>query len=87
MFQTRSEETGMARFATLKEAIAYANEDPSVWKISFGVKNVHGGSERIRLVRFPPDISTWVYAPITDVLDELFNLHEKPQRHHVAGDT
>jgi hypothetical protein len=52
----------------MKEAVAYANEHPDVWKISFGIRQ---SGERIRLVRFPPEINTWTYAPITDVLEGI----------------
>lgn len=81
MFQTRSETNGLAYFETMKEAVAHAVENPDVWKISFGVKGKTGVSERIRLVRFPPDINTWTYAPITDELDALMRQHEKRQKH------
>lgn len=76
MFQTRSEETGIQRFPTMKAAVAHAEEDSTVWKISFGIKCADGSSERIRLVRFPPELHTWTYAPITDLLDEMFRKEE-----------
>lgn len=77
LFQTRSEESGIANFPSMKEAIEYAEEHPDVWKISFGIKQ---SQERIRLVRFPPDLHIWVYAPITDQLDALYRQHETPLR-------
>jgi hypothetical protein len=75
MFQTRSELSGIAKFHTMKEAVEYAKEHPDVWKISFGLRQT---GERIRLVRFPPDLGVWVYAPITDILDEVYKQHEIP---------
>jgi hypothetical protein len=44
-----------------------------VWKISFGLRQT---GERIRLVRFAPEVNTWTYAPITDVLDEVLRQQE-----------
>jgi hypothetical protein len=46
--QTRSETNGMAFFATVREAMTYANEtDRSVWKVSF----LSNSEEVVRLVR------------------------------------
>jgi len=46
-FQTRSEETGLAFFSSLKEAFDHAKADTSVWKIGFHLPN----GEPVRLVR------------------------------------
>jgi hypothetical protein len=77
MFQTRSEITGIRKFHTMKEAIEYAKDRPDVWKISFGIRQ---SGERIRLVRFAPEVNTWTYAPITDVLDEVLRQQELQDR-------
>lgn len=59
--QTRSEETGLRHWESLEDAINYAKEDGTVWKISFGLSN----GERVRLIR---DGDNWVYRPIVDEL-------------------
>lgn len=62
LVQTRSEDSGLEEFATLKEAFDRAEEDKSIWKISFTISS----GERVRLVRewdqYFKDI--WVYEPI-----------------------
>ncbi len=45
-FQTRSEQTGLNWHKTFQEAIDAAEQDPTIWKISFSI-----GSERIRLIK------------------------------------
>jgi len=60
--QVRSEETGLHRFLTLSDAMAYAKTDASAWKISFSIPS----GERVRLIRSTdtgdnPD--TWFYEP------------------------
>lgn len=45
--QTRSEKNGLRTFPTIKEAMQHAEEDETVWKVSFPVAN----GERVRLVR------------------------------------
>lgn len=45
-FQTRSEETGLRFFSSLKDAMEAAEKDSTIWKISFSV-----GEERVRLVK------------------------------------
>ena len=61
--QTRSESNGLRDFDTIKEAIAHAQKDKTVWKISFAVAS----GERVRLVRYF-DVDTketdWTYEPI-----------------------
>ena len=47
MFQTRSEENGIRRLASMKEAIRQSEVDPTIWKISFTLET----GERIRLVK------------------------------------
>lgn len=44
--QTRSEKDGLNYFATLSEALKFAEQNKSVWKISFSFEG-----ERVRLVR------------------------------------
>lgn len=56
-FQCRSEETGLSYWATFKAALKHAEEDASVWKISFSLPT----GERVRLVLRS---GTWVYEPI-----------------------
>lgn len=62
--QTRSERNGIKNFSTLKEAVAHANKDTSVWKISFTLPS----GERVRLVAQlideDTDMHDWVYDPI-----------------------
>jgi hypothetical protein len=58
-FQTRSEENGMGYFSSLASAMEAAEEDPTIWKISFVV-----GKESIRLVR--KDLG-WLYEPLLPV--------------------
>jgi len=47
-FQTRSEETGIILHNSMNDALNYADEDKSVWKISFTIPNTN---ERILLVK------------------------------------
>ena len=56
LFQTRSEDNGMDWHTSMKEALAAAKDDPSIWKISFPV-----GKEMVRLVERD---GNWVYEPI-----------------------
>lgn len=69
--QTRSEETGLCYYTTLKEAVQKADRDPTVWKISFSIAS----GERVRLLRREPTFwdriffwreaeTEWVYSPI-----------------------
>ena len=46
-YQTRSEETGIEYFLTMKESLDAALKDGTIWKISFW----SASQERIRLVR------------------------------------
>jgi hypothetical protein len=62
MFQTRSEFSGIKEFPSMREALAEANRDTSVWKISFPLSD-----ERIRLVRKG---TSWVYQPIIQDEDQ-----------------
>lgn len=60
MFQTRSEQTGIREWASLKDAIQAAEMDETIWKISFAI-----GRERVRMIRKKRwNISEWVYEPI-----------------------
>ena len=54
--QTRSETNGLRDFDMIKEAIAHAEKDKTVWKISFAV-----AGERVRLVRY---LDVWTYEPV-----------------------
>jgi len=66
MFQTRSENSGIVQWETLKDAMKAAEKDDSIWKISFSV-----GKERVRLVRQTLYTQTrlpvvwWVYESIS----------------------
>jgi hypothetical protein len=55
--QTRSEEFGCRTFATVKDAMNHADEDTTVWKISFSLAN----GERVRLVSVD---GRWFYEPV-----------------------
>lgn len=63
--QIRSEENGLAWVDSIEEAMKKAEDDISIWKISWTDKTTN---ERIRLVRvtFPDqgDMEYWVYEPI-----------------------
>jgi hypothetical protein len=62
--QTRSEDTGLEYFTTVKEAFDYAvRKNRSVWKISF---DVHG--ERVRLVR---EGDHWKYEDLADAVSKI----------------
>jgi len=63
-FQTRSEENGIKYFKTLDDAFQHAQEDLSVWKISFKEKD-----QRIRLVR-ESDSNCWSYDSINNYLKQ-----------------
>ena len=54
--QTRSEDGGLKFFASLNDAMDYANSDKTVWKVSFSV-----GEDRVRLVK---EGDSWVYRPL-----------------------
>lgn len=58
--QTRSEMHGTRNFPTLKAAMDHADEDESVWKISFPLPT----GERVRLVRSGLAYPDWVYEPV-----------------------
>lgn len=57
--QTRSEENGLLYHKTFKGALKHADEDPSVWKISFSLSN----GERVRLVK---TATGWLYSSLPD---------------------
>lgn len=63
--QTRSEDTGLQHFASVRDAIEAAERDETIWKISFNL-----GAERIRLVKQTLYSSAhvkvfwWKYEPI-----------------------
>lgn len=56
--QTRSERNGLKYFTTLKQAFDHAEQDLSVWKISFSLPD----GERVRLVK--NDHNEFKYEPI-----------------------
>lgn len=59
--QVRSEETGLQYFDSLDQALAYANKDKTVWKISFNDAN----GDRVRLVTRDNGF-TWIYESLMD---------------------
>lgn len=62
-FQTRSEESGLQFFSSLKDALNEAEKDKSIWKISFSLPN----GERVRLVSHTLQNSKWTL----EQMDEL----------------
>lgn len=68
--QTRSDEGELRYFDTIAEAMAYAESEPLVWKVSFAV-----GDERVRLVR--NGHGQFVYEPL---LAEGFTQRRPPLR-------
>lgn len=66
--QVRSEETGTREFDSWAEAFDYAQEDPSVWKISWWDSKVTGKVSRVRLTR-DQGSQDWNYEPL-EVGDE-----------------
>jgi hypothetical protein len=64
--QTRSETTGLRYFKTLDEAFSHAEEDDTVWKISFIF-----GKESVRLVKRG---DVWAY---TDMMAYIEAEHKK----------
>lgn len=69
--QTRDESGELRFFKSLKEAMAYANENNQVWKVSFGV----GNGERVRLVRvraseFRTEDDLWVFESMDSIIEE-----------------
>ena len=60
--QTRSEDNGLRNFSSVKEAFDHANEDRTVWKVSF---NAEDGT-RVRFVKVGGNIRTcvWEFQPI-----------------------
>lgn len=62
-FQTRSEESGLQFFSSLRDALNTAEKDQSIWKISFSLPN----GERVRLVRTTLLNSKWTL----EQMDEL----------------
>lgn len=87
-FQTRSEETGLAFFSTLKEAFDHAKADTSVWKIGFHLPN----GESVRLVRRTRveyratenynvaservELEDWVYEDLMSVVEKELQSRE-----------
>jgi hypothetical protein len=59
LVQTRSEINGITFYETLRQAMKAADQDQSIWKISFD--SITG--ERVRLVR-DAFSDTWKYEPI-----------------------
>ena len=67
MVQTRSEETGLANFQTIKEAIEYAARHEHVWKVSFNAQT----GERVRLIKIGVQGAIrWVFEPIGVIADQ-----------------
>lgn len=65
--QTRNEGGEIKYFSTLTEAKQHAEEDPTVWKISFSLPT----GERVRLVkRNGAEIDFWVYEPLMPIVME-----------------
>lgn len=64
--QTRNIRGELQYFTTLKAAFDHAAEDPTVWKVSFGLPS----GERVRLVREGDD---WVYE---DIMAEVLKKYE-----------
>jgi len=68
--QVRSEETGLRYFRTVAQAFKYAEEDKTVWKVSFEAAS----GERVRLVRSPPRLRApgesdlWRYEDLMDAV-------------------
>lgn len=56
--QTRNGKDELQYFDTVKQAIAHANADKTVWNISFAAEN----GERVRLIRH--HTAGWVFEPI-----------------------
>jgi hypothetical protein len=61
--QVRSEETGLRYFRTVVQAFKYAEEDRSVWKVSFET----AAGERVRFVR-SPEVAGWRYEDLMDAV-------------------
>lgn len=55
-YQTRSEKSGVMQHISLHQAFTYAEQDKSVWKISWSE-----GTDRIRLVKINDG---WKYEPL-----------------------
>jgi hypothetical protein len=55
--QTRSETTGIQTFLTFQDALIAAQNDESIWKISFEISD----GSRIRLIR---ENNQWVYENV-----------------------
>lgn len=62
--QTRSEENGIRHFKSIKEAMAHAKKDSSIWKVSFNV-----GDEQVRLVKKNGE---FIYEPLC-LIDNHFH--------------
>lgn len=60
-YQTRNESGDIKVFDTLGAAFAHAEQDPTVWKVSFSLPS----GERIRLVKE----WTWSLRDIRDYVD------------------
>jgi hypothetical protein len=60
--QTRSEVTGINFYPTFKAALEEADQDNTIWKISFSLST----GERIRLIKYEDitEKAIWVYEPI-----------------------
>jgi hypothetical protein len=59
--QIRHENGGLRFFPNLKEAVEFAKNDASVWKISFSLPN----GERVRMIRETSQVEArWMYDPI-----------------------
>lgn len=61
-YQLRSEETGISYAPTIREALEFAEQDLTIWKISFNSEI----GDRIRLVkrRIFSDTYEWVLEPL-----------------------
>lgn len=65
MFQIRSEITGIREYETFEEAMKWAKEDKTVWKVSFSLVT----GERVRLVRAGIG-DAWILEQMSDAIKE-----------------
>ena len=67
MVQVRSEETGIREYPTVLEAFNAAEDDKTIWKISFSL-----GEERVRFIRDENQLDNWRHEPlITEEIEKL----------------
>lgn len=66
LFQTRSEEHGIAHWVTLEQALRKAETDLTIWKISFAAPD----GSRVRLLRYGNSPDTWMLRLMEDELKD-----------------